>query len=542
MKLLKPELIKILNILLFAACVILCSFYLIRMYEFRDFPAEYRDAAVFEEVREFSLGMDPYDADYLKSSEPPRVVLDSGFLNIFPALVFVKLFGMQYATAMYLTGFICLVLSMFLMGVCVKVLTGDLTLSLTGAVLIFFCMRRWGLLCVRPDTMAELLMLMVIYLILKDRSDIKTVLLIDLLLVATAYLKPHYALVGAAALRYMIKKKRFFIFAGGGVLIFSVSIIICNLLFPTHISVWGIRLYEMFTGVGSLGSSLGYALDKWKRLFLLFLPSFILFIYGACFEIKKILKNRGKSALTEADNNLAENESRGADRNLVYIWINAILNGLALTYLGRHDGADLWYFYFMLMPSVIMLSLYYLGKLMDRGPVRRSAVFLFGFLFLSLICLFNTFILLSPRPKYVNRWRESHKSAYDILKEHESDEMMLSSPLAYYATMNDIYNFNHGDLCYLPVTKTEGSFMEKLFPYVEIYEDKYNSYALDALKKLEEKEYSIVTVDSIDTPFEIFGLEEEFKKTLLDNYVLIDSFEVFVESQGMMTEFYVPKK
>ena len=136
----KADPVHIFNYFLIVVCVILCSFYLIRAFIFRDFPAEYRDAAVLEVVQELSDGVNPYDLDYLFTDEAPRVILDSGFLNVFPALLLVKLFRFSPAAALYLTGFIYLAASMGLMGVITKRLTGDLTLSLLSAVLLFFCL------------------------------------------------------------------------------------------------------------------------------------------------------------------------------------------------------------------------------------------------------------------------------------------------------------------------------------------------------------------------------------------------------------------
>ena len=83
--------------------------------------------------------------------------------------------------------------------------------------------------------------------------------------------------------------------------------------------------------------------------------------------------------------------------------------------------------------------------------------------------------------------------------------------------------------------------LKLLFPYVNEFEDKYNGYSEVVLEKLGNREYSVVTVDSIDTPFEIFGKDEEFQRILEENYRLVDEFEVFIEAQGTETYFYVPR-
>lgn len=519
----KADPVHIFNCFLIVVCVILCSFYLIRAFIFRDFPAEYRDAAVLEVVQELSDGVNPYDLDYLFTDEAPRVILDSGFLNVFPALLLVKLFRFSPAAALYLTGFIYLAASMGLIGVITKRLTGDLTLSLLSAVLLFFCLRRWGLLCIRPDTMAEMLMLLLILSIVEDRSSFMDTILRAFFLVLIVYLKPHYALIGFAVLVYEIRHRKLLIFAGSGLIIFASSVLIVNALFPTHLSVWGIRLYEMFTGVGGGSAGFSYALGKWKRLFVMFFPVFLLTLYGAGKELLCICK--GRRGKTES--------------GLSFLWLNTIVNGLALTYLGRHDGADLWYFYFMLLPSMILLAMYYLNGIMEgRGKKLILGIF-------SLCCvvgLAQTALSLSPRPKYITRWRESHERAYELLDNYRSEDMILSSPLAYYGTENGIYNFNHGDLCYLPVTRADEGILKVLFPYVNVFEDKYNDYSETVLEKLSEREYSLVTIDNIDTPFEIFGKDGEFRRILEENYELVDEFEVFIEAQGTETSFYAPKK
>ena len=264
-------------------------------------------------------------------------------------------------------------------------------------------------------------------MIINGMDSFMSIMVYDLLLVMIAGLKPHYALIGVSVAVFAAKKRRFLLFLTGGILITVLSLILYNFLFPVHLSVWAIRLYEMFTGVGTGSTALAYSLNKWKRLFFMFFPVFIMSAYGIFYEIRLAVKSR-KSGLKD--------RARG---NIHIIWINAAINALALTYLSRHDGADLWYFYFMLMPSLIMLSMYYVKTLASPDSTgtsdnaRKRELLVYGvFMLLVFAGLLNTFILMSPRPKYINRWRTSHEEAYDILDAHKSDEMLLSSPLAYY--------------------------------------------------------------------------------------------------------------
>ncbi|MBQ7563124.1 MAG: hypothetical protein IJT16_03940 [Lachnospiraceae bacterium] len=524
----QTETSRIVNLLLLAVCIVLCSFYLVRAFVFYDFPAEYRDGAVLQVVQDLSKGINPYALDYLSTDEAPRVVLDSGFLNVFPALLLVRVFGLSPAPALYIMGFIYLAASMVLIGVITKKLTGDLTLSLYSAILLFFCLRRWGLLCVRPDTLAETLMLILILSIVENRVSYADTVLRAFFLVLIVYLKPHYALIGLMVFFFEMKNRKLLTFLLSGSILFAGSVLIVNAVFPTHLSVWGIRLYEMFTGVGGGSAGFIYALDKWKRLFVMFFPVFLLTLWGGLRHTILFFTDKAHFYAEVSENNLS------------YVWVNIIVNALALTYLGRHDGADLWYFYFMLIPSMILIAMYNL-----HGIMQTSGNWMLILVIFSLCCfagLFTTALSLSPRPKYIRRWEESQGKAYALLDRYRSEDMILSSPLAYYGTMNGIYNFNHGDLCYLPVTRADSGILKLLFPYVNEFEDKYKDYALMVLEKLRNREYSLVTIDSIDTPFEIFGKEDEFRSLLEENYDLADEFEVFVEAQGMETYFYIPKK
>lgn len=532
------------NILLYGCIICLFIFYFYRMYSFCDFPPEYRDAAVIKVVDDFSKGINPYAVDYLSTDEAPRVVLDSSFLNVFPAALIVKMTSVSPIIALYLLNFLYIVISMFLIYRCSMLLVSNRSLSLIAAILEFLCMRRGGLLCLRPDTLAGALIILEIFIVLtclghneknvegvsenKDKCLNLMIILLAFITVIIFFLKPHYVMIAFSIFLFAIHEKRGFLFCFCGFVTLFCFIMACSFLFPTHISVWGVRLWEMFSGVGSGKSETIYMLNKWVRLMKMFLPIFLGVFFGTGLYVYYMVKRK----------------EIVVSWKVKFLCINILINSIVLCYVGRHPGADLWYFFFMLMPSIILLGINFVGKLLEGIKVDfvRIGIGCYLFPLFCFICLFQTLSSIAPRRTSMELWAEGKGKAYEILSKYESTEMLLSSHLANYSIERGIYNFNYGDTCYLPVKRVKGIVLEKAFPFTDDYSNKYCNYANDIVENINNCSYSIITTTADEVNLTWGGVRDEFTNALLQNYRMIDTFPIHNETQVIFTTFWVPQE
>ena len=214
--------------------------------------------------------------------------------------------------------------------------------------------------------------------------------------------------------------------------------------------------------------------------------------------------------------------------------MNIVINAIVLFVLGQHDGADLWYFYFMLMPSVIVYSMMVLALFDEKG----KGIFSLVIMFLAVFCLRSQY----RQMLHIVDYQKSHGEAYDIIKEYESSEMLLSSHLSLYSMEHDIYNYNYGDICFMPQKSIQNDLLSCLLPYTDEIRMDYDLQANQIIKDVEERKYSLITTDSIDVPLEVFGLSDEFQSSLHDNYELYKEITISLEIQSIETQFWIPKQ
>lgn len=501
--------------------------YLIKLFAFVDFPAEYRDLSVIKVVDDFAgvrERINPYSTDYYDVMEGPPVLLDSGFLHVFPAVVFMDIFHVSATFSVYVMNFIYFVLELLAIFSIVFMTTRKLPLSLFAVAIESLCLRRHGVLVARPDILATVFILIAIFLLiyhyLRNQHPKWLVTVLALCCIIIFYLKIHYALVVLSLyVFFLLYDRKQIIRFSLWLLIFGCGLFaLINCLFPMHFSAWGVRIYEMLTGVGGSGkeSGISYVLNKWYQLFRMFFPILCLTIYGIVRRIVYFIQKRQISQMED------------------FLMINIVINTMALCVLGQHDGADLWYFYFMLMPSVIVYSMIILASFDERSMGLLSL----AVVILSVFCLRSQYRSIF----HITDYQKGHEEAYDIIREHESPKMLLSSHLAIYSMEHGIYNYNYGDICFMPQTSIQSSLLRRIFPYTDKIEEMYSLQADQIISDIDERKYSLITTDGIDVPFEAFGLSEEFQSSLQKHYELYREVSVPLEMQSVETQFWIPKK
>lgn len=493
---------------------------------FVDFPAEYRDAAVIKVADDFANGMNPYSIDYYNTMGVPPVVLDSSFLNVFPAVIFANVFQVSITYSVYFMNFIYFILALLIMYFIIFMITKNISLSLFAVIVEAICLRRHGLLVARPDVLATVFLLLILFLFiyyhLCDRFPWWFIPSIAICCIMVFYLKIHYAMIGVALFFFFIIFDRkqalrfmFFLVAFG-----CGFYILIDYFFPMHFSSWVVRIYEMLQGLesnnGGGESGLHYVFTKWYQIFKMFFPIMCLTLFGIvrrvlCF-IRKIEANRIEDFLV----------------------INIIFNSIALCILGQHRGANLWYFFFMLMPSVIIYAVMVLVSI----DIKNRNWVINCIIALSLLLLMNQYKSILPYRSYGG---EGHEEAYEIIREHESPNMILSSHLALYSMERDIYNYNYGDNCFLPSLHLENEVIHSIIPYTNQIREMYSLQAEQILEDINKEKYSLITTDSIDVPLAEFGLSDEFQAALENHYELHKELTTVLDVQNIQTWFWIPK-
>ena len=107
---------------------------------------------------------------------------------------------------------------------------------------------------------------------------------------------------------------------------------------------------------------------------------------------------------------------------------------------------------------------------------------------------------------------------------------------------HDIYNYNYGDICFMPQKSIQNDLLSCLLPYTDEIRMDYDLQANQIIKDVEERKYSLITTDSIDVPLEVFGLSDEFQSSLHDNYELYKEITISLEIQSIETQFWIPKQ
>lgn len=513
-------------------CVFLCE-YITQMILMWDKPNEYRDAVMIKLVQDLAQGDNPYRVSTLEESAP-AVVVDSGFLNVLPAVGLVAVFHIPAAGALYLTNFFYLIgISVLIVLLTIQVfresksnrLVVATTAMLAIAVLLPF-MNRSGYLVTRPDVLCVLLILIITYLLVKPTYRTADIILVSLCCAFIAYAKIHYAVVCISIVLYLALERRWrnlvwFIIAFFSSFLFLFVAI--QILFPTYLSEWVYRILAMFLGVSNS--------DAWKGLFIKWLAIVyqlaIVFVVIGVSAILFVHRMRGNS-----------DEKIPIGRYTKFVLFNAALNGLALMVVGKHAGAVLWYFYVMFVPMAVLLAIKGLQIAMDSNT---NVWVIWGCLML-LQGMWRTYLVMDET-KNVSERASQLEEAYAMIDTYQSDEMFLSPYLSGYSVTHGIYNYNYGDASFLVsddfadsrwVTRLLGC----ILPYTKDIYHQHEAYWEVMLAKVENREYSLIALDDVDG-FPT-AIREELMEALEDNYREAASQQLKSSSTGVDVIYYIP--
>ena len=214
------------------------------------------------------------------------------------------------------------------------------------------------------------------------------------------------------------------------------------------------------------------------------------------------------------------------------IILDIILNGIFLCYTGQHAGAGLWYFYFTLIPGIIMYICYRLSC------IHNKYINSIGITILLLFCGYRLYEI-SPKSDDIGKWN-NNLQAYEQMQKFDIDKDIYLSPvLVGYAIDNKYYNFDYGDTRYIPESDSPLIDNFSLMKKNKYVHDKYTSYWDQLIEGVEEKKYSLIVLDNIDC-----AMSESYRKDLYDaiegNYTAVSKEKYYSERIEYELTYYIP--
>ena len=482
-------------------------------------------------IYDLASGVNPYSAEWLSDSEAlPPIYYESGFFHVLPSVLLMKIFPINVYYAATVVHCVYVIIALLMMFLVVRRLTKSSVLAALATNLYFYCLAIGDFANVRPDTLCSLCCILILYLLLRDKEvtfgsvkgrkliyvpelDKKSGYyarewLIAFLCVLLVFLKIHYASIIFALFFYYLKKRRVLPMIGKGIVFAGLGVLICNLFFPTFFSTFGVRVIEMLKGNIEV-KSIPAMWKKWWQLFCIFPVLFVITVSG----IGKFRKF-------------------GKDDLGLFFAIHILFNFVALCFMGKWPGNGIIYHEVMLMTMLIPASMWLVSSWVKESEKLRFVVEIL----VIASSLFFAFRLEGlPRVDFTSKETAiiSRQKQIEELDKYASDYMLLSPQLSFYAFEKGMYQWDYGDQIYIPFDIGTSPRWNFLFPYTNEYRRRCYEYCLQMLQLIEEKKYGLIVTDSYNKPGFKLGLDEEFEKTIEENYELID--------EGTLN-YYVPKE
>lgn len=445
-------------------------------------------------------GKNPYGKEWLfEDNSLPVTYWESGFFHILPSLVLIKLLHISPITSTVVVHIVYVIAAMVIMYMVVKKLTNSVLVSLLASSVLFVCLNPTYVNGIRPDTLCTVLIMMITLLVTntKMKNSLKEWIL-AVLCVLLLFLKIHYASVIVAVYIICFKNKRWIQLSVKNIFVGIIFCAITILIFPTFFSTFGIRIIQMFTSNNS-NDDYAYMLYQWKELFIRYIPIFIVFIVGVVLSIKRI----GSIFCNDA---------------ILFLTTNIVVNILGLCYMGKWSGNFLAYHNVMIMPMIIICSMLFLARIVNREDGVCVII--------TLLVVFSTIFLLayyndSYRIHNVNLYYSEHKYN-EWIEDNKDKEMLLSPSCAQFAYDNDYYLWDWGDQIYLPYDIGTSPKWNALFPYTNQYRNKNIEYANMIMSKIQKKEYSLIVSDDYNEFGHKIGMKEDFWNAIKSNYELVE--------------------
>ncbi len=481
-------------------------------------------------ISDLATGLNPYGAKWIDDPNAlPPTYYESGFFHIFPAVLMTKL-GLSVFLSQSVTNIIYVILTMIMSFVCIKMMTGNMTLSLLASSVMYYVVNSRDYASTRPDTLCTCIILLIICIIYKDsrKSEKIDEWLIAFLCVLQVFLKIHYGSITAAVVVYYFikslgkeekEKHRIPCWVTLGckaALITGVMIAFTQICFPTFFSTFIVRVIYMAKS-NTENPDFAYLMGKWLEIFIRWWPVVIPMLAGLVISINNLIRNK------QDDNTERQIE--------IFFITNTVVNIISPCYMGLWSGNDLGYFNVMLIPQLIIGAIYYLNKWNNKykdSRVVKAVTFVACVTTISVTIIHNRDIKYTPHgPVPYDYGNEDARAYFDSFGDRE---LLLSPDYVWYSLSTGRYQWDYGDQIYMPFDIGTSPTWNFLFPYTNRYIARMREYANEMLDKVNNKEYALIIKDDYNVLGRNLGLEEAFEKAIDENY-----------EQDEETGFYLPK-
>ena len=481
-------------------------------------------------INDLANGVNPYGEAWIDDPNAlPPTYYESGFFHIFPAVVMTKL-GLSVFISQGITNIIYVILTMVMAYICIKMMTGKTILGLLASSLMYYVVNSRDYASTRPDTLCTCIILLIISIVYKDagKSEKINEWLIAFLCVLQVFLKIHYGSITVAVVVYYFlksfrkdEKEKYKIpcwitLGCKAALITGIMIAFTQICFPTFFSTFIVRVIYMAKS-NTENPDFAYLLGKWIEILLRWWPVIIPIIAGHVISIVNLIGNK--------------NEDGSEKQIQLFFIINTVVNIIALCYMGLWSGNDIGYFNVMLVPQIIIASLYYLNRWIMRYrdskvvKVSASAVCIAA---ITVTVFYNRDIKITPHgPIPYDYGNEEARAYFDSFGD---SELLLSPNYAWYSLTTGRYQWDYGDQIYMPFDIGTSPRWNFLFPYTNRYIAGMREYANEMFEKVKNKEYALIIKDDYNVLGRNLGLESAFEEAIDENYV-----------QDEETGFYLPK-
>ena len=465
-------------------------------------PNEYREAANVLLTQEFLKGNNIYSAEALKGELPPMIYLYGPLYSLVTAFfgIFIHI---DIVLLHYMVTFACIVGS--------AVLSADLvrrhTKSLAAPVLAFLftlnCHWRYSYVNANPDSMALFMMILIIYLLSREKIKYKA-LITGVLTVLIFFTKQYFLLVAGTATAYLFlfeSKKESFKFLGSMAVTGGLIAAFLQWKCPLF---WTYSIYlAKGPGKGVSGTvtrgTVKMSGEAYNLSQIMSIGGMFLFFFIAATVL--VLYCIFKKKLQKID---------------FLLFGHMAVSGICLLYIGKNDGAWLSYYLELFVPALIMEALILMERFIPEKVRSWKYVVFVGFYFLifAFTCYRTDHRL--PASQMSTEDYKAWSEAVSIMDENQGD-MYLYPLLAFYGMKHDNYIYNTGQ----PFVVTQKFYDRYLksdsakdkFPYAGDVFSSHLEYREKIKEKVRNGEYSLVSyIKDYDTVFDEDDLSLKYEK------------------------------
>ena len=458
------------------------------------YPKELLEPANVALTNLFIEGKNPYSVSAL-SWDVPGINYDYPFLNSLVAALIARITTCNAVTAHFILSLASILVSGYIGILMVGDQAKTMVAPLLAAILFMFCHWRYGYISAAPDDFGLLLFLLTMYAATSNRVKNKP-------------------LVCAIGITLCFYTKQYFLFVSVGIFIYmllysrkeALKLLLwtAGLNVVTAIIIWyTMPLYFiktiLFTYLGTVsggGSEISTFIEQMKYLISLFAALFAILIAAVSITIGKLIRHNKKirNILTVKENN-----------PFALCCVMTIVMMLPLTLIGRNDGAFITYFLQLWMPAIVVIALISFERSI---PEKHENSFMIVYI---MIAAFTIYFGFGKLPLHILTEDEvaNWKKAYEYTGIYsEKGDIFYSRSLAYdgFARQNGEWMCGHDSEISegtVDALAEAGLSPESLYLVQDLADQNVN-YRNSMLKKAEDHEYSLITIDGSDA-FSVFN-------------------------------------